>query len=100
MQNLSLRNLNNLFISYDLNSQGQNCEKLVEVIESLGSCVKVHRTFWYVSSRHSCGEAADRVWAAMDPNDSLMVVDVTNMDGIWYNSSPDVTKHLQDRWFM
>ena len=99
MQNLSLRNLNNLCISYELNSPGQNYDRLVQAIKSLGSCVVVQSSFWYVSSKRSCGEAADIVWAAMDPSDSLIVVDATNMDATWYNLSPDVTKHLQDRWF-
>jgi len=35
----------------------------------------------------------------MDPNDSLVVVDVTNDDAVWNNLSPEVGKHIQDRWF-
>lgn len=91
--------MNNIFISYDLNSPGQNYEKLEQAIKTLGSCSKLQKSFWYVSSNLSAVEAEKRVWAVMDPNDSLVVVNVTNDDVVWNNLSPEVGEHIQDRWF-
>lgn len=66
---------NNLFISYDLNSPGQDYEKVIEKIKSLGSWAKVQKSLWFVSSNLTAEQAAKSVWQGMDRNDSLNVVD-------------------------
>ncbi|MBY8130831.1 hypothetical protein HPK20_15495 [Vibrio fluvialis] len=90
---------NNLFISYDLNSPGQDYSKVIEEIQSLGSWAKVHKSFWYVNSNLSAQEAAKKIWSKMDSNDSLMVVDSTGNNGYWYNLTPEVSKFMQDHWY-
>ncbi|NKQ09215.1 hypothetical protein [Pseudomonas sp. SST3] len=89
---------NNLFISYDLNAAGKDYSKVISAIEALGNCVKVQKSFWYVNSSLSCEQAANRIWAAMDANDSLVVIDATNNDAYWYNISAVSSKHIQDHW--
>jgi len=89
---------NNLFVSYDLFSSGQNYEKVAEAIKALGTWAKVQQSFWYVSSAYSGKQAADKVWAVMDKNDSLIVVDASNNDAYWYNLDPKVSKFIQDKW--
>ena len=37
---------NNLHVSYDLNSPGQNYEAVIERIKKLGSWAKIHYSFW------------------------------------------------------
>jgi hypothetical protein len=89
---------NNLFISYDLYSPGQNYEKVAQAIKSLGTWVKVQKSFWYVKSNYTASKAAEIVWAAMDPNDSLIVVDATNNNTYWYNLDPQVSQWIKDWW--
>ncbi|EGR2839472.1 TPA: hypothetical protein ACGF30_000078 [Vibrio cholerae] len=90
---------NNLFISYDLNSPGQDYSKVIEEIQSLGGWAKVHKSFWYVNSDFTAEQAAKRIWSKMDSNDSLIVIDSTGNHAYWYNLNPEVSKYLQDYWY-
>jgi hypothetical protein len=89
---------NNLFISYDLNSPGQDYAKVIEAIKGLGSWAKMQKSFWYVNSSKTAAQAANIVWASMDANDSLVVVDATNGSAAWQGISQEVAKHIQDQW--
>ncbi|EKO3968816.1 hypothetical protein EF707_06180 [Vibrio fluvialis] len=89
---------NNLFISYDLNSPGQNYDNVIREIKSLGSWAKVQKSFWYVNSNLTSREATDKVWAKMDKNDSLVVVDATNGNASWQNLTDEVANHIKDQW--
>jgi hypothetical protein len=89
---------NNLFISYDLYAPGQNYEKVIAAIKSLGTWAKVQKSFWYVKSTSSSSQAADAVWLVMDSSDSLIVVDATNNTAHWHNLNNEVTKHIQGQW--
>lgn len=90
--------MNNLHISYDLNSPGQNYETVADAIKSLGSWARVHKSFWYVNSSYSAAEAFNIVWAVMDKNDTLYVVDATNNSASWKNLSKQVEDHIRDKW--
>ena len=89
---------NNLFISYDLYTPGQDYEKVAKAIKSLGNWAKVQKSFWYVNSGHTASEAVDVVWATMDKNDSLIVVDATNNMAAWRNLNDEVSKFIKDHW--
>jgi hypothetical protein len=90
---------NNLFISYDLMSPGQRYDSVIEVIKGLGSWAKVHQSLWYVNSAHAAASAAAAVWAVMDANDKLIVVDATNNAASWYGDlSEEVRQYIRDQW--
>lgn len=89
---------NNLFISYDLYSPGQDYTVVIEAIKSLGSWAKVHKSLWYVSSNLSAEQAANAVWEKLDANDSLIVVNSSTNDAYWYNLAPQVGQHIKDHW--
>jgi len=89
---------NNLVISYDLYNPGQDYAKVIEAIKSLGSWAKIHKSVWYVNSSHTASQAVDKVWATMDRNDSLFVVDATNRNAAWQNLSKEVSDHIMDQW--
>jgi len=89
---------NNLFISYDLNSPDQNYSAVIEEIKSLGKWAKVQKSFWYVNSSLTTSQAVDRVWAKMDMNDSLIVVDATNNNAAWQGLSAEVANFIKDKW--
>lgn len=91
---------NNLFISYDLNSPGQDYSAVIDEIKSLGSWAKVQKSFWYVNSSLSASEAVDRIWAKMDVNDSLIVVDATNNNAAWQGLSDEVGNAIKNQWFL
>ncbi|NOI36564.1 hypothetical protein F0250_21960 [Vibrio cyclitrophicus] len=89
---------NNLFISYDLNSPGQNYDNVIKEIKTLGSWAKVQKSFWYVDSTLTATEALNRVWAKMDQNDTLIIVNATSGDASWQNLSNEVASHIKNQW--
>lgn len=89
---------NNLFISYDLNTPGQDYQKVFEAIKSLGNWAKVQKSFWYVNSNYSASQAVDIVWKVMDKNDSLIVVDATNNNASWQNIDNEVSAYIKKFW--
>ena len=89
---------NNLFISYDLYAPGQNYERVIEAVKSLGNWAKVQKSFWYVNSHYSSAQARDFMWAAMDANDSVIVVDATNNAANWKNISDEVGEYIINHW--
>ncbi|HCF4144662.1 MULTISPECIES: hypothetical protein [Pseudomonas] len=89
---------NNLFISYDLSYPGQHYERVAEAIKKMGAWAKVQKSCWYVNSPYSAEYVAKQVWASMDSNDNLIVVDASNNDAYWYNLDPQVSSHLQAQW--
>ncbi|MCJ8283942.1 CRISPR-associated protein Cas2 [Halomonas sp.] len=89
---------NNLFISYDLNTPGQDYSGIIEEIKSLGSWAKVQKSFWYVNSTLTASQAVDRVWAKMDRNDSLIVVDAKNNSAAWQGLSDEVATFIKKQW--
>lgn len=90
---------NNFFISYDLYKPGQHYDQVIEEIKSLGAWAAVHKSLWYVKSTLTCEQIAKRVWAKMDANDKLIVVDATSNNAYWFNLAPEVSKHLQEQWY-
>lgn len=89
---------NNLIISYDLNSPGQDYDKIFDEIKSLGSWAKVQKSFWYVKSSLTSAEARDRLDSVIDSNDSLIVVDCTNDTSAWFGLDDEVGNHLKNTW--
>lgn len=90
---------NNLIVSYDLYSPGQDYSKVIDAIKALGSWAKVQKSVWYVNSNFTATQAVDKVWATMDRNDSIIVIDSTNNSAAWQNLSEKVSNHLKDQWF-
>ena len=90
---------NNLFISYDLNKPGQNYEKLIEAIKSLGPWAKLQQSFWYVNSIYDAATAAKHLKQFTDANDYLVVVDATNNNVYWYNCIESVSDLLKKQWW-
>ena len=87
-----------MFVSYDLIQPGQKYETVIAEIKKLGSWAKVHYSLWYVKSQLSASEASKRVWALMDSNDKLIVIDSTNNNASWYNLDEQVSQFIKDQW--
>lgn len=90
--------MNNLFISYDLKSPGQNYERVIAAIKTLGSWAKVQYSLFYVKSAYSASEAVDIVRRAQDANDSVIVIDATNNNAAWQGIDPKVGEFIKQNW--
>ena len=88
----------NLFISYDLNSPGQDYETIIKEIKSLGIWEKVQKSLWYVQSTLTVKQVSDRLTQYIDTNDSIIVIDASNNKAISYGLSDEVDKYIKDRW--
>jgi hypothetical protein len=89
---------NNLFISYDLMNPGQNYEKVAAAIRSLGTASKLLFSLWYVKSTYTAEQARDAVAAAVDRNDKVLVIDVTNSRATSRNVDAAAWKVVLDNW--
>lgn len=89
---------NNVHVSYDLFAPEKNYERVIAKIKTLGSWAKIHKSHWYLKTALDAGQVRDAVWAAMDSNDSLYVVDATNNVAAWENIDETVARHIRDNW--
>ena len=90
--------MNNLFISYDLKNPGQNYDRVITAIKGLGTWAKVQYSLWYVSSAYTAKQAAEIVRRAQDANDTLIAIDASNNDAVWYGIDTTVSEHMQRHW--
>lgn len=89
---------NNLHVSYDLYAPDKNYEAVIKAVKSLGLWAKIHKSYWYVNSPHSAREAVDIVWAAMDGNDTVYIVNATNNSAAWENIPDASSIFIRDQW--
>ena len=67
----------NIFIAYDLMHPGQNYEAVRNEIKSLGPWHQFQLSLFYVHTDLTPHQAYDRVFAVMDSNDRLAVIDAS-----------------------
>ena len=89
---------NNLHISYDLMSPGQNYDGVVSKIKELGNWAKIEYSFWYVNSSYTAAQARDHVIQALDAGDKLYIVDASNGMSAWHGLSSEVSEFIRDKW--
>ncbi|MCA6105648.1 hypothetical protein [Bradyrhizobium cenepequi] len=87
----------NLFISYDLDKPGQSYDAVHERIKSLGRWYHAQQSLFYVHTEFTPEQAHRHVFAVMDRNDRLIVVDAT---GAWmYPAPPSDVEAINRVWF-
>lgn len=67
-----------LMVSYDLNSPGQNYDELIKWLESFETRWHWLDSFWLIVTDLDAGRVRDVLKDFIDPNDELLVIDVTN----------------------
>jgi hypothetical protein len=90
--------MNNLFVSYDLHQPGQRYAEVIAEIKKHGQWAKVHYSLFYLKTQESAEQVARAVWAKMDGNDKLLVVNATSDTAYWYNLGTEVSDFLQEHW--
>lgn len=69
---------NNLFVSYRPSSTERDLAPLTRAIASLGGHTEVQKLFWYINSDKNVEIALEVLRNAIDPSDTLIVVDASN----------------------
>jgi len=86
----------NYFISYDLNSPGQDYNKIAKAIAALGFSIRAQKSLFYLRSSYTQEEVFKAVGAAMDRNDSLLVISASNATMI--NLLPGAQDFILKHW--
>lgn len=68
--------MSTLLIAYDLNRPTQNYTDLIEAIKALGAWWHHLDSTWLVATSLTPAQARQRLYALMDNNDELLVIDV------------------------
>ena len=81
-------------ISYDLSKPERDYEKLFKAIKALGNWCHALESLWIVNTSLTVVEVRDKLKAAIDANDSLLVTELT---GNWasYNVGTTQTTWLK-----
>ncbi|MFZ6765578.1 hypothetical protein ACO0LM_00730 [Undibacterium sp. Di26W] len=87
----------NLFISYDLMSPGQDYNSVQEAIKRLGPWVKFQYSMFYVNTKLSVDEAYNFVRLHLDPNDKLAVIQAHG--GMVDHCDQPVIDAVNEIWF-
>lgn len=71
---------NNLFVSYRPSVPERDLAPLTRAIASLGGHTQVQEFFWYINSEKTVEIALDVMRDAIDPSDTIIVIDASNND--------------------
>jgi len=89
---------NSLFVAYHLDRPESDDAAIGAAIGALGQSTRIYSGHWFLKSHLSAPEAAARIWSAMRPQDSVLVVDATNGEAGWKNLEPAVAELLRETW--
>ena len=86
-------------ITYDLNSKGQNYEKVIKAIKD--SSIGVWCTFWkssyLIKSHLTPNQISNNITPHLDSNDSLIIIEVKNNYQGWLNE--EEWKYIKEHIF-
>lgn len=85
-------------IAYDLNSPGQDHDRLTDAIKEMGAWWHHLDSTWLVKTELPVVEVRDRLKPYMDSNDELLVADVTGDVRAWRGSSDRASDWLKNKW--
>jgi hypothetical protein len=68
----------NYLVAYDLMAPGQRYPAVEKAIQAQGTACKLLNTTWYLKSGAALNAVRDAIWAVMDANDKLLVVQAEN----------------------
>lgn len=90
--------MDNYIVAYDLNKTGKNYAGLIESIMAFPGWAKLQKSVWYVKSNLPIQEIFGALRAQMDDDDSLVVVNATNDQIIFYGISKEPSDCLDFCW--
>jgi hypothetical protein len=67
-----------LLVTYDLNGPGQDYENLYEILKSAPKWAHYLDSSWFIKTKEGVTEWQKKLTKAMDNNDRLFVVDISN----------------------
>jgi hypothetical protein len=90
----------NLFIAYDLDEPDKNYAGVEKAIKSIsGVWAHVELSLWYVSAPVDAQTAFNIVWAEMQAQDKLIVIDTSRNSAFWGGLNTAVSDYLKNQWW-
>lgn len=74
-------------ISYDLNSPGQNYDKLISEIKTYNGWCKVLKSLWFVYSDKTAADICNHLHQFVDQNDHIFVNELTTNRQGWLSQN-------------
>lgn len=73
------------FITYDLNSEGQNYEEVIQAIKdaSTGAWCTYWKSAYLIKTNLTVQQVSDKITPHLDSNDRLIVIEVKNNKQGW-----------------
>ncbi len=89
----------NIFVAFELFRPERGDDRILDTIEAFG-CVwaRISKSVFYLHGELDAEYVGKRVWAAMNMDDKLVVIDSTKNDARWYNIKPEVSDFLMQNW--
>lgn len=86
-------------ITYDLNSEGQNYEKVIQSIKdaSTGAWCSYWKSSYLIKSYLTVQEVSDKITPHLDANDRLIVIEVKNSYQGWMTT--EQWKYIRENIF-
>lgn len=88
----------NLFISYDLDKEGQNYPRIEAAILVCGEAIKVNLSVYYVKTVQSASDIYNFLRTQIDMNDRLLVIDTSNNNAYAFNLLGQSEAFLRAHW--
>ncbi len=89
----------NIFVAFELFRPERGDDRIRDTVEAFG-CVwaRINKNVFYLHGELDAEYDGNKVWAAMNMDDKLVVIDSTKNDARWYNIKPEVSEFLMKHW--
>ncbi len=87
-----------MLVGYDLNAPGKDYAKLHEYLKGLGAWWHHLDSTWLIRTNLTPVEIRDGAASFLDPNDELLVIDVSEDARAWRGFSTSGSKWLKERF--
>jgi hypothetical protein len=85
-----------LLVGYDLNAPGQSYDKLYDALKSTRTWWHNLDSTWLIVTNETPVELRNRLARHLDPNDELLVIDITGDAAAWRGFSEKSSKWLKE----
>lgn len=83
-------------VSYDLIKPGKDYQTLHQHLKSHGYWAKPLESVWLIKSTLTAEQLRNAIQVYLDPNDKILVVDITSRAAAWKNLADDVSTWIKN----
>jgi hypothetical protein len=89
----------NIFVAFELLRPERGDDRISQTVEAFGCAwARINKNVFYIHGDFDAQYVGNKVWAAMNMDDKLVVIDATKNDARWYNIKPEISEFLVANW--